>query len=188
MAYRRGELLCTTRPHMRPNIGRPRKKKREWNRAMFPLPHSSPALAELTSGLFAGSEICAGVFRGDSGRFLACLVSVRPLVSGCGVSMNSGCGVPIGERMPPTLLLPAQEASATPNATTPTVLAMTLILYTNKRNQTSVGQRPGRARILALFKARVYLIGRCWATLPPVRSQGRPAFSLGKTSPVLPGR
>jgi|tagenome__1003787_1003787.scaffolds.fasta_scaffold20740770_1 hypothetical protein len=130
---------------------------------LFPLPHSSPALAELTSGLFAGSETSVAVFGGDSGRFLACLVAVRLLVSGCGVSMNSGCGVPVGERMPPTLLLPAQEASAAPNTTTPIVLAMTLIFVHQQTKSDFCRPATGPTRFLALFKALVYLIGRCWA-------------------------
>jgi hypothetical protein len=46
--------------------------ERGWLAPLFPLAHSSPALAELTSGLFAGSETCVPAFLRGSGRFLAC--------------------------------------------------------------------------------------------------------------------
>jgi hypothetical protein len=140
---------------MRPNKGAAKEENGNGMKlydAFVSGPHSSPALAELTSGLFAGSETCVTVFGGNSGRFLASLVSVRLLVSGCGVSMNSGCGLPVGERMPPTLLLPAQEASAIPNATTPTVLAMTLILVHQQTKSDFCRPAIGPARFLRYLR------------------------------------
>jgi hypothetical protein len=122
-------------------------------------PHSSPVLAELTSGRFAEPDTCVP---GDSGRFLACLTSVGLLVSVCGEgSLSSGCGVP-GERIPPTLLLPEQEASATPNTTATTILAMRpMAIYQQRSQLLSASDRCGK--ILTLFKTRVYLTRRCWA-------------------------
>jgi hypothetical protein len=100
---------------------------------LFLLPHSSPALAELnpealaelTSGLFAGSETCVPAFVRGCGRFLACLVWFC-----CGVSIPWACE--LGGRSVPNLLLPAHEASATPKATAPVHLTMTLMLARQK--------------------------------------------------------
>jgi hypothetical protein len=100
---------------------------------LFPLPHSSSALAELTPealpeltcGLFAGSETCLPAFVRGCGRFLACLVWFC-----LGVSILSACG--LGGRSLPNLVLLAHEATAIAKAIAPVHLPITLILARQK--------------------------------------------------------
>jgi hypothetical protein len=154
---------------------------------LFPLSHSSPALAELTPEplpeltprLFAGSETCVPALVRGCGRFLACLVWFC-----CGVSIPWASG--LRGRSLPSLLLLAHEASATPKATAPVHLTMTLILapqtgaeawsHSVKRTHT-VGLPIGRRRMLTRA-AQKSPPPKKWS-LPPERPRAdlrRPAY------------
>jgi hypothetical protein len=122
------------------------------------LPHSSAAPAELTSGLLRVEKLASRCLCLDPVASSHVLFGSAVLFPVEESQTIYGCGLPVNERMPSTLLLPAQEVSAERNDTN------SFRDHTHKQG-----------REISWCKTLAYVTRRCWAALP---MKSRPPSSL----------